>query len=82
VREPDRTRIPTTPNHLHHASFVLRCWTDRAGDVRLRLIDARSGLSYPLAQLADLAELVQRLVLQAPPMSIEIDADDRPPEGR
>jgi hypothetical protein len=51
-----------TLNAAYHASFVLRCWTDAGGTVRLRVIDARSGLNYPLPSLLDLPALIDRLV--------------------
>lgn len=50
------------PHQIHHASFVLRCWRDREGGIRLRLIDARSGVSYPLVQLSELPGLLQGLM--------------------
>jgi hypothetical protein len=45
-----------------YASFILRCWTNRQGRVRARLIDVHSGVSHPVASLAALPELVHRLV--------------------
>jgi hypothetical protein len=54
---------------VRRASFILRCWTDTEGKVRLRLIDAHSGVAYPLARLSDLPELIRRLLEQQPPIS-------------
>ena len=50
------------PNH--RASFVLRCWIDAEGEVRARLIDAHSGVDYPLARQSDLPGLIRRLLLR------------------
>ena len=52
---------------LHRASFILRCWMDASGEVRVRLIDVRSGVGYPLGCLSDLPGLVRRLVLRQLP---------------
>jgi hypothetical protein len=59
----------------HHASFVLRCWTDAAGGVRVRLIEVHSGVSYPLARLVDLPDLVRRLLVRSPVLP------DQAPDG-
>jgi len=50
------------PDLPHHASFILRCWIGKGKEVRARLIDVRSGISYPLTDLAGLPALVHRLV--------------------
>ena len=55
------------PDTIHHASFILRCWTDEAREMRARLIDVRSGISYPLTDLAGLPALVRRLVTETVP---------------
>jgi hypothetical protein len=67
---------------VHRASYILRCWTDTVGGVRVRLIDARSGVSYPLARLADLPDLVRRLLLRSPPLPNEFTGGDTLREGR
>ena len=57
----------------HRASFILRCWIGPDGQARSRLIDVRSGRDYPLANLADLPERVQRLLAQGLPPDTELD---------
>ena len=57
-----------------YASFILRCWTSDAGQLRARMIDVRSGVSRPLADLAELPGLVRHLMAEAlpdPPNSTE-----------
>ena len=56
------TTSPGGPQELHHASFVLRCWRDGDGGIRLRIIDARSGVTYPLARLSELPGLLQGIL--------------------
>ena len=58
----------------HHASFVLRCWMGKGKEVRARLIDARSGISYPLTDLVELPALVHRLVTETLPTESPADA--------
>ena len=53
------------PNLPHYASYILRCWTGRDDRVRARLFEVHSGVSYPVASLAELPALVRRLVTQA-----------------
>ncbi len=64
---------------VRHGSFVLRCWIDEEGGVRCRLIDARSGVSYPLAHLRDVPNVVQQLLLRtsAPPNGTPASHADR-----
>ena len=56
-----------------YASFVLRCWRaqlaqdgqplgDRAGEWRAYLLDARSGVRYPVDDLSDLPALICSLL--------------------
>ena len=63
------------PYDLHHASFVLRCWRDRDGGIRLRLIDARSGVSYPLARLSELPGLLQGILERLMPAGSDTEID-------
>lgn len=49
----------------YYASFVLRCWTCETGQIRARLTDVHSGISYPVTDLADLPGLVRRMVTLA-----------------
>jgi hypothetical protein len=51
---------PSTPSH--HASYILRCWTGDLGQIRARLIDVHSGVTWPVADLVDLPALVKRLM--------------------
>jgi hypothetical protein len=66
---PGTTEIRPAENQqteaVHHASFVLRCWIGSDGQIRARLIDVQSGISHPLASLADLPYQVQRLMAPA-----------------
>ena len=59
------------PPHL--ASFVLRCWKDSSSQVRARLVDIQSGISYPLADLDELPDLVRRLTARTLPDSASTD---------
>jgi len=65
-------------NNPQHASFILRCWTGAHGQARGRLIDVRSGRDYPMANLADLPELVQRLL--EPDLPMEVGLSNSPKE--
>jgi hypothetical protein len=65
---------------VHHASFVLRCWTDTQGGFRARLIDVLSGVSYPVAGLIDLETLIEQLMARStsvPKAGDESDVDRR-----
>jgi hypothetical protein len=44
-----------------HQSYVLRCWRDASGEVRVRLVDVRSGRSYSLSSIQEIPALVHRL---------------------
>jgi hypothetical protein len=52
---------------IQYASFILRCWTSGSGQIRARLIDAQSGISHPVADLADLPEQVRSLMARITP---------------
>jgi hypothetical protein len=59
------------PETVHYASFVLRCWIGGSGRIQARLIDVQSGISHPLASLADLPQQVQHLMapaIHSPPL--------------
>lgn len=62
--EPADLQPSTSP---HHASYILRCWTGDMGQIRARLIDVHSGVTWPVADLLDLPGLVQRLMDRAAP---------------
>jgi hypothetical protein len=47
-----------------YASFILRCWTSDGGELRARLIDVRSGISRPLADLSELPGLIRQLTAE------------------
>ena len=47
---------------LRPASFILRCWIGRGHETRARLVDVHSGVSYPLANLRDLPNLIEHLL--------------------
>ena len=72
------TTSPAGRQELHHVSFVLRCWRDGDGGIRLRLIDARSGVTYPLARLSELPGLLQGILERLIPAvrQSEIDAEE------
>jgi hypothetical protein len=55
----------------HHASYILRCWTGDLGQIRARLIDVHSGVTWPVADLFDLPGLLQRLMDRAAPKEQE-----------
>ena len=57
---PDDAKLDTDP--IHHASFVLRCWKTDVGRFCARLTDVRSGITHPVADLAELARLLRRLL--------------------
>jgi len=63
------------PASSHPVSFVMRCWVVRGDTVRARLTEVRTGVSYPLADLADLPALVRSLVLDASLPSSSTDSD-------
>jgi hypothetical protein len=52
------------PDLNRYASFIVRCWPSGDGHIQARLIDARSGRSYPVADLADLPERIRSLVAE------------------
>ena len=67
-----------------YASFILRCWKNDAGQTSARLFDIRSGVSRPVANLAELPGLVRHLMTEAlvdPPKHAE-DFSGRPKAAR
>ena len=62
--DADEQHPPDEQDRPHFASFVLRCWKGESGQVRARLLDVHSGVSHPLADLADLPGLVDRLLAE------------------
>lgn len=63
---PGRPADPEPRTSSHHASYILRCWTGDLGQIRARLIDVHSGVTWPVADLVDLPGLVQRLMARDP----------------
>lgn len=61
---------------VHYASFILRCWSSDAGHLRARLIDVNSGVSRPVADLAELPALVGSLLAQIPPSQDGVEESD------
>jgi hypothetical protein len=51
----------------HYTSFILRCQASTGGRVRARLVNVRSGLSWPVNDLDKLPDIVRRLLAQAAP---------------
>jgi len=68
------------------ASFVLRCWTDKQGQVRTQVVDVRTGVSHPVADLEHLAGVLEKLVTaggvpdqgRSQPLSDSCKAADKP----
>jgi hypothetical protein len=58
---------------LWHASFILRCWSNPAGEVRARLIDVRTGVTHPLADLDEIPALTRRLLGTGPTLDTSIE---------
>lgn len=58
-----------------YASFILRCWTNKQGQVRARLIDVHSGVSHPVTSLTTLPELIRGLVARDSPTLLPNDVD-------
>ena len=76
---PDPPVDPKKTASPHHASYILRCWTGDLGQIRARLVDVHSGVTWPVPNLVDLPGLVQRLMVQATPDAEEQTADDSAP---
>ena len=55
--------------HTYYASFILRCQVSPGGRVRARLVNVRSGLSWPVNVLDELPEIVRRLLAQSAPVA-------------
>jgi hypothetical protein len=55
-----------------YTSFILRCWTAATGQVRVRLIEADSGVCHMAPSLAELPALIERLLSKS---------GDESPEG-
>jgi hypothetical protein len=51
----------------YYASFILRCQASPDGRVRARLVNVRSGLSWPVNDLDELPDIVRRLLTQSAP---------------
>ena len=66
------------PRPTYRASFIVRCWINTANEVHTRLIDVRSGNGYPLANLADLPDVIGRLLFHQPICADEQDVEKRP----
>ena len=47
----------------YYVSFMLRCWSGADAQIHARLIEVPSGISHPVANLSDLAGLLQDLLL-------------------
>jgi hypothetical protein len=62
---------------LWHASFILRCWSNPGGKVRARLIDVRTGVTYPLADLDDIPALTRRLLGTGPILDAGIERNEK-----
>jgi len=53
--------IPSFERRSNQHSFILRCWSDRQGELRLRLIDVQTGQGYYFEEFGPLIELVSNL---------------------
>ena len=63
------------PTPTHRVNFILRCWIDKTKQAHAYVIDVRSGVSYPVARLADLPQALERLLF----LGIH-EEDTSPPE--
>jgi hypothetical protein len=53
--------IPSFERHPNQHSFILRCWSDSRGELRLRLIDVQTGQGYYIEEFDQLIKLVSNL---------------------
>jgi len=50
------------PHRVFHGSYVLRLWSAESGPPHGYLLDARSGVRYPLSELATLPALIDSII--------------------
>jgi hypothetical protein len=50
-----------------YASYILRCWMSKSGQVRVRLVDVSSGTSHPMTDLNALPDFLRRLIAEQHP---------------
>ena len=53
------------PEPTCYASFILRCWLGDREQMRARLVDVNSGVSYPVSHLNQLPRLLGQLLRRA-----------------
>ncbi len=58
----DSSQLHEKANSYQRTSFILRCWPGASGQVRARLINVHTKQTYPVASLADLPALIERLL--------------------
>ena len=63
----------------YRTSFILRCWID--AKVRVRLVDVRTGVDYPVANLSDLPDLIRRLLAQRSPATGQVAPEPPDPSS-
>jgi hypothetical protein len=57
---PDN-EIPPFEKYTNQYSFILRCWSDSQGELRLRLIDVQTGQGYFVEKQDQLVKLISSL---------------------
>jgi hypothetical protein len=57
---PDN-EIPPFEKYTNQYSFILRCWSDCQGELRLRLIDVQTGQGYFVEKQDQLVKLISSL---------------------
>jgi hypothetical protein len=58
---PDN-EIPPFEKYTNQYSFILRCWSDSQGELRLRLIDVQTGRGYYIEKHDQLVKLISSLI--------------------
>jgi hypothetical protein len=59
----------TDEGQPRYTSFILRCRVDADGQVRVRLVDVRSGISCPIGDLDEVPATVRDLLAPVAPVA-------------
>lgn len=51
-----------TEETVYRTSFILRCWHRANGEARFVLIDVHSGVAHPVAALAQLPAVLEKVL--------------------
>ena len=62
---------------IYRTSFILRCWIGADEQVRILLINAQTGATYPIADLAELPAMLNSLI----PAGLCVPDQDEPPSA-